>query len=201
MDKQTTMKILVALGEQLDRLIATQRGYAERGSANLAEMYLNQIGGVSASIDLVRKLASINFEEYIDALVAADEADEAAQKRSKQHGAAAPLIYSRRALTMESDMNKIETERAVKAAEKFKKRFQTDALAELLEYCEEATDELQEKIDRIESMDNIGDTLQERLDTYNLRMEAMETMKEQLEAIQDAFSDFEDAATDLENTI
>lgn len=98
-------------------------------------------------------------------------------------------------------MNKIETEKSVKVAEKFIGRFQTDAVAELLEFYEDAADALQEKIDRIDCMDNIGDRLQERLDTYNLRMEALESMKEQLEAIQDAFSNFEDAVIDLQNTI
>jgi hypothetical protein len=51
-------------------------------------------------------------------------------------------------------MNKSETEKAVKSANGLKAAYPLDEIEQLFEQYEEAADALQEKIDRLEGMEN-----------------------------------------------
>lgn len=94
-------------------------------------------------------------------------------------------------------MNKRDAKKLVKAAARVRGMYPLDLLEQLREQYGEAEANLQEKIDYIEEMENIGDVTQERLDGYHERMSALERAKEALDAMVDGFSDFESAVDDL----
>lgn len=61
-------------------------------------------------------------------------------------------------------MNKREVQKAVKEAEPVKVSFPLGGIEDLLEKYEEVREALQDKVDRIEEMDEIGPATQDRFE-------------------------------------
>lgn len=97
-------------------------------------------------------------------------------------------------------MDNRTTKRMVKAADVLKQDFPADALEDLLGQYEDAEAELQDKIDRMEEVENPRDSTLERLDLYNERMEKLIAAKEALETMRDAFQELDDALQELGET-